>query len=111
VETWTALDEHYGVGEFRLKLFGWSVERRFVVIREEIREARASVGRKLIDVPGYTFRLFITKQRDPGFQSTPTFRQMDNHATAGATEHCAACENLCANRGRFAIACQAGRNL
>jgi hypothetical protein len=51
----TALDEHYGVGEFRLKLFGWSVERRFVVIREEIREARASVGRKLIDVPGYTF--------------------------------------------------------
>jgi len=38
-------------GEFRLKLFGWKVERRFVVIREEIREARASVGRKLIDVP------------------------------------------------------------
>src|SRR5208337_1748075 len=36
VETWTALDEHYSVGEFRLKLFGWSVERRFVVIREEI---------------------------------------------------------------------------
>ena len=48
------------VGEFRLKLFGWKVERRFVVIREEIREARASVGRKLIDVPGYTFRIFVT---------------------------------------------------
>src|SRR3954469_19647681 len=58
VETWTALDEHYSAGEFRLKLFGWKVERRFVVVCAEIREARASVGRKLIDVPGYTFRLF-----------------------------------------------------
>jgi hypothetical protein len=57
---WTALDEHYCVGEFRLKLYGWSVERRFVVIREQVRETRASVGRKLIDVPGYTFRLFVT---------------------------------------------------
>jgi hypothetical protein len=64
VETWTALDEHYSAGEFRLKLFGWKVERRFVVIREEIREARASVGRKLIDVPGYTFRLFVTSCAD-----------------------------------------------
>jgi hypothetical protein len=60
VETWTVLDEHYCAGEFRLKLYGWSVERRFVVIREEIRETRASVGRKLIDVSGYTFRLFVT---------------------------------------------------
>jgi DNA-directed RNA polymerase subunit N (RpoN/RPB10) len=60
VESWTVLDEHYCVGEFRLKLYGWSVERRFVVIREQIRETRASVGRKLIDVPGYTFRLFVT---------------------------------------------------
>jgi DNA-directed RNA polymerase subunit N (RpoN/RPB10) len=64
VETWTALDAHYSVGEFRLKLFGWKRERRFVVIREEIREARASVGRKLIDVPGYTFRLFVTSCSD-----------------------------------------------
>jgi DNA-directed RNA polymerase subunit N (RpoN/RPB10) len=64
VETWTALDEHYSFGEFRLKLFGWKVERRFVVIREEIREARASVGRKLIDVPGYTFRIFVTSCAD-----------------------------------------------
>src|SRR5438105_3580322 len=60
VEQWTILDDDYAAGEFRLKLFGWKVERRFVVIREEIREARASVGRKLIDVPGYTFRLFVT---------------------------------------------------
>ena len=60
LESWTVLDDHYAVGEFRLKLHGWSVERRFVVIREQIRESRASVGRKLIDVPGYTFRIFVT---------------------------------------------------
>ena len=60
VEQWTILDENYSVGAFRLKLHGWSVERRFVVIREQLREGRDSVGRKLIDVPGYTFRVFVT---------------------------------------------------
>jgi Transposase DDE domain group 1 len=60
VEQWTALDEDFAVGEFPLKLYGWSAERRFVVIRERERESRDSVGRKLIDVPGYTFRVFVT---------------------------------------------------
>jgi hypothetical protein len=60
VVQWTLLDEDYAVSEFRLQLHGWSVERRFVVIREQIREGRDSVGRKLIDVPGYTFRIFVT---------------------------------------------------
>ncbi len=64
VEQWTILDEDYAVGEFRLKLLGWSVERRFVVIREQVREGRDSVGRKLIDVPGYTFRIFVTSCTD-----------------------------------------------
>jgi DNA-directed RNA polymerase subunit N (RpoN/RPB10) len=65
VEQWTTLDDDYAVGEFRLKLLGWSVERRFVVIREQVREGRDSVGRKLIDVPGYTFRVFVTSCSDP----------------------------------------------
>ena len=60
VEQWTLLDDDYAVGEFLLKLHGWSVERRFVVIRELVREGRDSVGRKLIEVPGYTFRVFVT---------------------------------------------------
>jgi hypothetical protein len=34
VEQWTRLDDDYAVGEFRLRLLGWSVERRFVVLRE-----------------------------------------------------------------------------
>ena len=58
------LDDNYAVGEFRLKLLGWNQERRFVVVREGVREGRASVGRKLIDVPGYTFRIFVTSRGD-----------------------------------------------
>jgi len=64
VEQWTLLDDNFAVGEFRLKLYGWSVERRFVVLREQVREGRDSVGRKLIDVPGYTFRVFVTSSAD-----------------------------------------------
>ncbi len=36
-----------------------------MVIRERVRESRASVGRKLIDVPGYTFRIFVTSLDEP----------------------------------------------
>jgi len=64
VEQWQTLDDHFAVGEFRLKLHGWSVERRFVVVREQVREGCDSVGRKLIDVPGYTFRVFVTSSAD-----------------------------------------------
>jgi hypothetical protein len=60
VEPWTELDENYAVGEFRLQLYGWQQQRRFVVIRERVREEKPSVGRKLLDLPGYTFRIFVT---------------------------------------------------
>jgi hypothetical protein len=65
VERWRELDENFAVGEFRLRLHNWSVERRFVVVRERVREDRDSVGRKLIEVPGYTFRVFVTTCTDP----------------------------------------------
>ena len=64
VRQWTELDENYAVGEFRLGLHGWEQQRRFVVIRERVREDKPSVGRKLLDLPGYTFRIFVTN----GFQ-------------------------------------------
>ena len=60
VTQWRPLDEHYAVGEFSLQLLGWLRPRRFVVIREQLRAERPSLGRKLIDVPGYTFRVFVT---------------------------------------------------
>jgi len=65
VEQWRELDENFAMGEFRLRLHGWSVERRFAVIRERVGEGRDSVGRKLIDLPGYTFRVFVTSCPEP----------------------------------------------
>jgi hypothetical protein len=64
VEDWRALDATYAAGEFQLQLWGWERARRFVVVREEIRESKPSVGRKLFAVPGYTFRLFVTNLPD-----------------------------------------------
>jgi hypothetical protein len=58
------LDEIYSVGEFRVQLLGWQNPRRFVVVRELLRENRKPVGRKLLDVPGYTFRIFVTNRGD-----------------------------------------------
>jgi len=61
---WQAVDEHYALGEFRARLFGWWVERRFVVVRERMREDKEAVGRKLLDVPGYTFRIWVTNRSE-----------------------------------------------
>ena len=47
-----------------LKLHGWPVERRFVVLRERVREEKSAVGRRLIDVPGYTLRIFVTNRSE-----------------------------------------------
>jgi hypothetical protein len=60
IQVWTVVDDDYAVGEFQLRLLTWKATRRFVVVRERVREKRNSVGRKLIDVPGYTFRIFVT---------------------------------------------------
>jgi hypothetical protein len=65
VREWRELDENYAVGEFQMSLSTWNKQRRFVVVRERIREPKGTVGRKLIDVPGYTFRLFVTNRSEP----------------------------------------------
>jgi hypothetical protein len=65
VEEWRALDEIYSVGEFHLQLLGWDRARRFVVVREQLQETKRSPGRKLLEVPGYTFRVFVTNLPDP----------------------------------------------
>ena len=58
------MDDHHAAGEFTVKLFGWSKARRFVVVRERVRETKAAVGRRLLDVPGYTFRLWVTNRSE-----------------------------------------------
>jgi len=72
---WTEVDEHYAVGEFTAKLMGWSRERRFVVVRERVREDKAAVGRKLIDVPGYTFRVWVSNRTDGALELWRDYNQ------------------------------------
>jgi DNA-directed RNA polymerase subunit N (RpoN/RPB10) len=64
VAHWRMLDDNFSVGQFRLQLCGWALARRFVVVREREGERRGAKGRKLIDVPGYTFRVFVTTRSD-----------------------------------------------
>jgi len=47
VEQWQILDENYAMGEFRLQLWSGKHERRFIAVRERVRESRHSVGRKM----------------------------------------------------------------
>ena len=48
------------MGEFRPPLFGWDGTRWFVVAREQRREVKRSLRRKLLEVPGCTFRVSVT---------------------------------------------------
>lgn len=59
---WREVDKDYAVGEYFAQLQGWDRKRRFLVIRERVRESKEAVGRKLLDVPGYTFRIFVTNR-------------------------------------------------
>ena len=64
VSQWQAIDQIYCVTEFHFKLWNWKTERRFVVVREEVQTNKAAVGRKLLDLPGYVFRVFVTNRHD-----------------------------------------------
>ena len=63
IGVWKELDPIYAVGEFRRKLHGWERERRFVVVREPL-SPKPSPGRRLFDIPEYTFRVFVTSRSD-----------------------------------------------
>jgi hypothetical protein len=64
IKEWTVIDANYAVGEFTAQLFGWSQARRFVVLRERVREGKDAVGRRLLDVPGYTFLVWVANRSE-----------------------------------------------
>ena len=64
ITQWQAVDAIYSVSEFRFKLWNWKEARRFVVVREVVQSKKSAVGRKLIDLPGYVFRVFVTNRND-----------------------------------------------
>jgi hypothetical protein len=64
--TWIAIDENYAWARFSLQLQGWPKPREFFAIRERVRENKNAVGRRLIEVDGYTFRVFVTNRQGDG---------------------------------------------
>ena len=64
VKEWKQIDENFSVAEFQAKLMGWSKTLRFVVIRERLRERKETSGRKLFEMPGYTFRVLATNRTE-----------------------------------------------
>jgi hypothetical protein len=75
---WRDLGKGYAVSSFTLRLHGWSDTRRFVVVRELGREDKSAVGRRLIDVPGYTFRVWVTNRTE---DSATLWRDYNGQAT------------------------------
>ena len=96
VVAWRPLDANFAVGEFRLRLFSWEMARRFVVLRERVREQRTSPGRKLIDVPGYTFRIFVTNRDDAPEQIWRDYnRRADMENRIAELKHDLAADRFC----------------
>ena len=65
IKEWTPVDENYAVAELTHQIQGWPKALRFVVVRERVREKKEAAGCKLIEVPGYTFRIWVTNRTDP----------------------------------------------
>src|SRR5216683_4068100 len=63
--------------ETSYQAYGWEAPRRLVVVRETFRERPEARGRKLLEVPGYTFHVLVTTLRhDP----VPTWRFYNSRA-------------------------------
>jgi len=78
IKDWTDIDENYAAGAFHFRLLGWSQERRFIVIRERVLEEKEAVGHKLLEVPGYTFRVWVT---DRSGSAIELWREYNGRAT------------------------------
>lgn len=65
IKDWKEVDENYAVAELFHQIQGWPKALRFGVVRERVRESKEALGRTLIEVPGYTFRLWVTNRSEP----------------------------------------------
>jgi hypothetical protein len=71
LSTWTPIDENYAWARFTLQLQGRPAPREFFAIREN----KSAVGRRLIDVDGYTFRVFVTNRQGDGAELWRDYNQ------------------------------------
>jgi hypothetical protein len=60
IRSWTAFAVGLEAAEFEYQAGTWRSPRRIVVVREELRERPEAAGRRLFEVPGYTFHAVVT---------------------------------------------------
>lgn len=61
LEPWTTLDAKTAVSEFTFQMPAWSRARRFIVVRLRLPDPQ---DRRLLAVPGYDFRVFVTNRTE-----------------------------------------------
>lgn len=64
IKEWLEVDQNYAIAEFSHRIQGWPRALRFVVVRERLREDKEAAGCKLFELPGYTFRLWVTNRSE-----------------------------------------------
>jgi Transposase DDE domain group 1 len=74
---WTPFARGLEAAETSYQAYGWQAPRRLVVVRETIRERPEARGRKLLEVPGYTFHVLVTTL---GHDPVPTWRFYNSRA-------------------------------
>lgn len=62
VHEWRTVDTRTAVGEFTLQLPSWSRPRRFIAVRLRLADPKEQ---RLLAVPGYEFRVFVTNRDEP----------------------------------------------
>jgi hypothetical protein len=60
IRQWTPFAHGLEAAQTSYQAYGWQAPRRLVVVREVLRERPQARGRKLLEVPGYTFHVLVT---------------------------------------------------
>lgn len=66
LKKWIEIDERMAVSEFLYQAQGWSKARRVVVVRQRVQDQRE--GRLLLEVPGYSYSVYVTNLTLPALQ-------------------------------------------
>lgn len=61
IAEWAQVDRNTALAEFTLQMPAWSKPRRFIVVRLRLPDPHY---RRLLDVPGYDFRVFVTNRTE-----------------------------------------------
>jgi hypothetical protein len=64
IDQWQQVGPRHWVGEFELQMLKWTRPRRFVVVKEQQPAHKRRRALQLLDVPGYSFRVFVTNRSE-----------------------------------------------